>query len=134
MRAYRQGFAGGGPLSRPHAILALSVFCADTEAQASRMASSMLLAFVQLRRGRPGRLPSPEVAAAHDFSHDDQTLVEFYRRLQIVGTPEQCRERIDEMVDRTNADEVMIVTHCFDPAARMHSYELLAEVFAPGPG
>ena len=130
MRAYRQGFAGGGPLAKPHAILALSVFCAETEEAATRMASAMLLSFVQLRSGRPGRLPSPAEALAHSFSREEQSVVEFYRRLQIVGTPEQCRARIEEQVTRTNADEVMVVTHAFDPAERIRSYELLAQAFA----
>ena len=132
MRAYREGFAGGGPLDAPHALLALSVFCADTEEAATRMASSMLLSFVQLRSGRPGRMPSPEDALAHEFTRDELAIVEFYKRLQIVGTPEQCRARIEEIATRTKADEVMIATHAFDPAARIRSYELLAEAFAIG--
>ena len=59
MRAYRTEFSVNGVLDKPHAILALSVFCADTEAAAQRMASSAVLSFVQLRMGRPGRMPSP---------------------------------------------------------------------------
>jgi luciferase family oxidoreductase group 1 len=130
MRAYRQGFASGGPLHQPHAILALSVFCAPTEQEATRMASSMLLSFVQLRTGRPGRLPSPDEALAHSFTREEQTVVEFYRRLVIAGTPEQCRAKIEERVERTNADEVMVVTHAYDPAERIRSYELLANAFS----
>jgi luciferase family oxidoreductase group 1 len=132
MRAYRQGFTRGGPLERPHAILALSVFCAETEEAATRMASSMLLSFVQLRTGRPGPLPSPDEVLAYAFSREEHSVVEFYRRLQIVGTPAQCRARIEELVARTNADEVMIVTHAFDTSLRLRSYELLAEAFALG--
>ncbi len=129
MRAYREAFVEGGPLAAPHAILALSVFCADTEEAAARMASSMLLSFVQLRSGRPGRMPSPEEAMAHPFTRDELAIVEFYKGLQIVGTPEQCRARINEIAIRTKADEVMIATHAFDPAARIRSYELLAQAF-----
>ena len=129
MRAYREGFAEGGPLAAPHAILALSVFCADTEEAAKRMASSMLLSFVQLRTGRPGRMPSPDDALAHEYTRDELATVEFYKRLVIVGTPSQCRARIEEVAVRTKADEVMIATHAFDPAARMRSYELLGQAF-----
>src|SRR5450432_4116147 len=83
MRAYRDGFATNGALEKPHAILALSVYCAETEAAARRMASSMLLSFSQLRTGKPGRMPSPEQAAAHVFTPDEQAVVEAYRSLQI---------------------------------------------------
>jgi luciferase family oxidoreductase group 1 len=132
MRVYRELFTSGGSLEKPYAILALSVFCADTEEAARRMASSMLLSFVQLRRGRPERLPSPDEAVAYVFAHDEQSIVDFYKRLQIVGTPEQCRARIEEIVTRTNADEVMVATHAFDPGARARSYELLADAFGLG--
>jgi luciferase family oxidoreductase group 1 len=129
MSAYRENFIDGGPLDTPHAILALSVFCADTEAAARRMASSMLLSFVQLRTGRPGRLPSPDEALAYEFSAEEQAIAELYRRLQIVGTPEQVWARIEAIAARTQADEVMVATHAYDPAARIRSYELVAQAF-----
>jgi alkanesulfonate monooxygenase SsuD/methylene tetrahydromethanopterin reductase-like flavin-dependent oxidoreductase (luciferase family) len=96
------------------------------------MASSMLLSFVQLRTGRPGRMPSPDVALAHEYTRDELATVEFYKRLVIVGTPEQCRARIEAVATRTKADEVMVATHAFDPAARIRSYELLGEAFGLG--
>ena len=130
LRAYRDAFSRKGVLERPHAILALSVFCADTEEAARRMASSMLLSFVQLRTGRPARMPSPEEATAHVFSPEEQAIVDAYKRLQIVGTPEQVRARIEDVAARTGADEVMLATHAYDVAARIRSYELVAEAFA----
>jgi len=127
MRAYRTEFSTRGVLAKPHAILALSVYCADTVAAAERMASSALLSFVQLRTGRPGRMPSPEEAMSHVFTPEEQVLVASYKKLQIVGTPEQVRARIEQLAARTQADEVMIATHAWDHAARVRSYELVAE-------
>jgi luciferase family oxidoreductase group 1 len=132
MRSYRAAFTPNAGRAEPHAILALSVFCADTDQAAQRMASSMRLSFVQLRAGRPGRLPSPEVAMAHVFSPEERAIVDFYKDLQIVGTPEHVRARIEEAADRTEADEIMIVTHAFEPAARLRSYELVAQAFGLG--
>ena len=129
MLSYRAAFTPRGPRAEPHAILALSVFCADSDEAAQRMASSMRLSFVQLRSGRPGRLPSPEAAMAHAFSPEEQAVVDFYRTLQIVGTPARVRARIEDAAARTQADEIMIVTHAFDPEARVRSYELVAQAF-----
>jgi luciferase family oxidoreductase group 1 len=135
MHAYRRGFEAGGALAEPQAILALSVFCADTEDEARRMASSMLLSFVRLRTGRPTRMPSPEEAMAHVFSPDERAIASFFEKLVIVGAPEQVRAKIEAAVERTEADEVMIATHAFDAKARVRSYELVAEAFAwPPPG
>jgi luciferase family oxidoreductase group 1 len=128
MRLYREGFTRGA-LERPHAIIALSVFCADTTEAAQRMASSMRLSFAQLRTGRPGRLPSPEQALAHVFSPDEQSVSELYAHLMIVGTPAEVRARIEAVVAETAADEVMVVTHAYEIAARVRSYELVAQAF-----
>jgi luciferase family oxidoreductase group 1 len=129
MRAYRTGFFPNGMLDKPYAILALSVFCADTEAEAQRMASSMLLSFALLRTGHPGRLPSPEEAMSHVFTPEEEKIVAFFKKLRIVGTPEQVRARIQDIATRSEADEVMIATHAYDPAARIRSYQLVAQAF-----
>jgi luciferase family oxidoreductase group 1 len=129
LRDYRARFSPAAGLERPHAILALSVFCAETEEAARRMASSMMLSFVQLRTGRPRRMPSPDEAMAHVFTAEEQAILSFYENLVIVGTPAQVRARIEALVGRTGADEVMVVTHAHDVAARVRSYELVAHAF-----
>lgn len=129
MRGYRDLFRPG-PLARPHAILALSVFCADTDAAAARMASSMLVSIAELRAGRPGRLRSPDEALAHPFAPVEQQTIASYRRLQIVGTPDTVRERIRRAAEDTGADEVMVATHAYEIGARLRSYELVAGAFA----
>src|ERR1700722_2461226 len=129
MNVYRSGFYPSGPLEKPYAILALSVFCADTEEAAERMASSMLLSFARLRTGHPGRLPSPEEAMTHVYSPEEEKIVAFFKKIRIVGTPKKVRARIQEIARRSAADEVMIATHAFDPVARMRSYELVAQAF-----
>ncbi|HEY5377138.1 MAG TPA: LLM class flavin-dependent oxidoreductase [Polyangiaceae bacterium] len=129
MRLYRERFQPGA-LAKPHAILALSVFCAETEGEAERMASSVLLSFAQLRAGQPGRMPSPEQALAHVYTPEEQATVAQFRRLQILGTPERVRAAIERVVESTAADEVMLATHAFDSAARVRSYELVAGAFA----
>ena len=131
MRLYRERFRPGA-LDAPHSILALSVFCADEEAVAQRMASSVLLAFAQLRSGRAGRMPSPEEALAHRYSAEEEAGIAQFRRLQITGTPEAVRLGIERMAALTLADEVMIATHAHDPQARVRSYELIARAFEMG--
>jgi luciferase family oxidoreductase group 1 len=126
LRDYRARFSPTGTLERPHAILALSVFCAETEEAARRMASSMMLSFVLLRTGRPRRMPSPDEAMAHVFTAEEQAILSFYENLVIIGTPAQVRARIDALVERTGADEIMIVTHAYDVGGRVRSYELIA--------
>jgi luciferase family oxidoreductase group 1 len=131
MLAYRRRFEAGA-LARPCSILTVSVICAETGAEAERLATSMQLAWARMRTGRMGKLPSPEEAAAHAYSPIERELVATQRRLQIVGDPAAVKARIESMVKETEADEVMVMTTTHSHAARLRSYELLAAAFAPG--
>jgi luciferase family oxidoreductase group 1 len=130
MLAYRRQFQPSEHLEAPHAILTLSVICAETMAEAERLASSMQLSWVRLRSGRPSKIPSPETALSYPYTEQEAAVVRAYRDLQIIGTPSSVRERIETLARRTRADEVMITTVTHDPAARLRSYQLLAAAFA----
>ena len=126
LQAYRDAFHPSDAFPRPHAIVAASVVCAETDEEAERLATSMQLAWVRLQRGQFGPLPSPEEAAAYPYTPQDLAVVAGYRRLQVVGTPARVREQLDALVAETRADELMIITAVHSHAARLRSYELLA--------
>jgi luciferase family oxidoreductase group 1 len=129
MRAYRESFEASEHFERPSAILAVSVICAETDEQAEELASSMQLAWVRLRSGYPGPLPSPKEAMDHSYSPPERRLADVYRSMQVIGDPLTVRARLEELAEHTAADEVMVTTNVYDHAERLRSYELLAEVF-----
>ena len=130
MLAYRSEFRPSEYLDSPHAILAVSVICAETTAEAERLASSMQLGWVRLRAGRPSKIPSPEEALSYPYNEAELAAARGYRQMQIVGTQAQVRERIEALAQRTRADEVMVTTVTHSHEARLRSYQLLAEAFA----
>jgi luciferase family oxidoreductase group 1 len=129
MLAYRREFTPGGHLARPHAILTLSVIAAPTDAEAERLASSLVVAFTRLRTGQPSILLPPDEALAYEFSPVEQSVADSLRDRHIVGAPETVVPRIRELAARTEADEVMVTTFTYGHAERVRSYELLAEAF-----
>jgi luciferase family oxidoreductase group 1 len=129
MRAYRESFEPSEDFKGPSAILAVAVICGDTEEQARKLASSMELAWVRMRSGKPAPLPSPEEAMGYPYTSAERRLADAYRSMQVVGDPRTVRSRIEELSDGTLADEIMITTNVFDHAERLRSYERLAEVF-----
>jgi len=129
MRAYRQSFEPSQTFERPSAVLAVAVVCAETDEQAQRIASSMELAWVRLRSGKPGPLPSPEEALAYPYTPAERLVADTYSSMQIVGDPSSVRARIEEVAQHTAADEIMVTTNVHDHAERLGSYERLAEVF-----
>jgi len=129
MRAYRESFEPSEDFERPSAILAVAVICGETDEHAERLGSSMELAWVRMRSGNPGPLPSPEEAMAYPFTPAERQLADAYRSMQVAGDPRTVQARIEELAERTAADEVMVTTNVYDHAERLRSYERLAEVF-----
>jgi luciferase family oxidoreductase group 1 len=129
MRAYRENFEPSKDFVRPSAILAVAVICGETEEHAQRLASSMELAWVRMRSGKPGPLPSPEEAMAHPYTPAERRLADAYRTMQVIGDPSTVRTRIEELAECTMADEVMVTTNVYDHAERLGSYERLAAAF-----
>lgn len=129
MRAYHESFEPSKDFEEPSAILAVSVICAETNEHAEELASSMQLAWVRMRSGNPGPLPSPEEAMDYSYSPAERRLADTYRSMQVIGDPQAVRGRIAELAQHTAADEVMVTTNVYDHDERLSSYERLAEVF-----
>lgn len=133
MRFYREQFRPSEQFQQPHAILAASVICADTDEAAEDLALSVVYAFYSLQRGRAhGAMLSPaevkaqlnDPAVAQDFG-----LMRSIRDRHIVGSPSAVKAQLDALISRTQADELMILSMIHDHQARVHSYDLLADVF-----
>lgn len=126
MAAYRDGFRPSAERPRPYAILAVSAVCADDGERARELAMSLALGVVRMRSGRPGPLPSPEEALAHDYSPHEQEQVRRYMRAQVLGGPAEVAEQFRALAAATGADEVMVMTSVHDHGARLASYERIA--------
>jgi luciferase family oxidoreductase group 1 len=128
-RAYVREFKPSALLAAPMASAAVFVVCAETEAEAERLASSRDLFIARLYTGRGGRYPTAAEALAHPYTAWEQQIVEHARRRRVAGTPAQCRERLEALAQEYGVDEIVVVTITETAASRLRSYELLAEVF-----
>jgi luciferase family oxidoreductase group 1 len=129
MTTYRAQFKPSASLKKPLAILAVHVVCADSDAEAERLATSVDLNFAHRRQGRYGPIPSPEEAAVHSYSPTDRALIAQNRARLVVGGKAKVMAHVEPLIEATQADELMVTTMIYDHAARKHSYELMAEAF-----
>ncbi len=124
---YRSRFEPSEHLAKPYLMLGLNVFAADTDAEAKLMFSSLQQAFVNLRSGRPGKLPPPVEGYAEALDPMARSMLAQALSCAIVGTPETVRKDLDAFIRRTGADELMVTAQAFDHTARKRSFEILAE-------
>jgi luciferase family oxidoreductase group 1 len=127
VRLYQREFAEGLRLPDPHTAVAVWAVCADTDAEAQRLAASSRMTFTLLRQGRLIPVPPPDVAERFLASQGDGLG---QRRRTIVGAPETVKAGIEAAVAEYGADEAIVVTITYDHAARRRSYELIAEAFS----
>lgn len=133
---YRDSFRPGA-LDEPYSMIGVSVTAADTDERARELAAPQALAFLRLRQGRPGPLPTPEETAAHPYTPLERQMIDARLADQVMGSPSTVRKQLDALIGRTAVDEVMVVTQVFDHADRLKSYDILAGLYedglAPGP-
>jgi len=124
---YRERFTPSKELTAPRLSIAVSTICADSDAEAERLAASSRMAIVQLRRGRPGAVPSVETALEF-LSAVVPSEVSGARRF-VVGSPERVRAGLEQVAAEYGAEEVAVVTITYDHQSRRRSYELIASAF-----
>jgi luciferase family oxidoreductase group 1 len=129
MLGYREQFKPSPARAEPVAILALHVVCADSDAEAERLATSVDLNFARRRQGHFGPIPSPEEAAAHQYTSSDRAWIAQNRARLVVGDKYKVMAHLAPLIEATKADEVMITSMIYDHEARKHCYELMAEAF-----
>jgi len=131
-RAYARAFHPSPELAAPRASVAAFAVCAETEAEARRLALSRELFLLRLYTGRPGPYPSVEEAERYAYTTRERMIAEAIQRRTIAGAPEQVREQLLALAADYGVDEVVVVTITHDPKARLRSYELLADAFPLG--
>lgn len=128
LQVYRTTFRPSAQLDRPYVMLGFNVFAADTDAEAQYLATSWQQSFVNLRSGRPTRLPPPVPGYLDSLGPQAQDLLHHVLSCSAIGAPDTVARQLKDFVAKTGADELMITSNMFDHAARLRSYEITAQV------
>jgi len=131
---YRARLEAAGHAEQERIILAMGVVCAETDEEARRLFATTRLFRRRIRRGDKQPLSSPEVALA-ELAHDHGDPFSAIGGLwpgYAVGSPATVKAQLDAITGALGVDEVMALTVVYDPAARLRSYELLAQAYRLG--
>jgi luciferase family oxidoreductase group 1 len=125
---YRERFQPSEALARPYVMLGVNVFAADTDAEAARLFTSLQQQFVNLQRGTPGPLEPPVDSMDGRWTELERGRMEHMLACSFIGSPASVRRGLERFLQRTGADELMVAAQIHDHAARLRSFELVAEV------
>jgi luciferase family oxidoreductase group 1 len=126
---YRKNFKPSGALEKPQAMLALNVVAAETDREAEFLATSQHQSFLNLVRGKPGKLQPPAENMDMIWNAQEKALVESRTGGSVVGGRGTIKAGLERILQTTEADELMINAMIYDRAARLRSYEIVAEIW-----
>jgi luciferase family oxidoreductase group 1 len=127
-RIYRERFQPSAQLARPYVMLGVNVFAADTDEEARRLMTSLQQQFVALRRGTPGQLNPPVDSMDGLWSPQERLGVEHALACSVVGSRATVRQGLKDFIAQTGADELMVTAQIYDHAARVTSFEIVADI------
>jgi luciferase family oxidoreductase group 1 len=127
---YRRLFRPSAKLARPYVMLGVNIIAADTDEEAKVLASSLYQVFIQLRRGRPGKLPPPDADFEQSLGPEERAMLDAVLSCAFIGSERTVQSGVEAFLARTHADELMVTAHVYDHAARLRSFELAARALA----
>jgi len=128
LRLYRNLFKPSAQLEKPYAMVGVNVIAAETDAEARRQFSSLQQSFTLLRRGAPGKVPPPIEDIDSFWSPMEKAMANDILLFSVVGSAETVERGLREIIEMTQADELILAAHLHEHKARLRSFEIAAQV------
>jgi luciferase family oxidoreductase group 1 len=128
LQIYRAHFKPSQQLDKPYSMAGINVLIADTDAEAKRLFTSVQQAFANLLRNTRAQLPPPIDDIETYWTPGEKIQAGRMLTYAMAGSADTVRAQLKDFIARTQVDELMVVTSVYDHAARLRSYERLAEI------
>ncbi|HXS00219.1 MAG TPA: LLM class flavin-dependent oxidoreductase [Pyrinomonadaceae bacterium] len=128
LEIYRRKFKPSKQLDQPYAMVGVNAVAAETDDEARYLFTTIQQSFTNLVRGAGGKLQAPIDNIDNYWTAVEKQHASHMLKYSIIGSAETVRKELEEFVGLTKADELMIVTTIYNHAARVRSYEIVADV------
>lgn len=128
LRTYHRLFKPSTQLARPHAMIGVNIVAADTDEQARHLFTTQQQHFTRMRRNTRGQLPPPIDNMDTFWSLQEKAAVTDQLSCSVVGSPETLERGLRQLIEKTGASEFMMTGQIFEHQARLHSFEIAAQV------
>lgn len=124
---YRAEFQPSRALAQPRVMVGVPVVAAESDLEAERLATSMYLRTLGIVRGQRAGLQPPVETMDGLWTRGEELAIAERMALMVVGGRERVAEGLQQVIDATQADELILVSETWDRAARLRSYAIIAE-------
>ncbi|HVI21712.1 MAG TPA: LLM class flavin-dependent oxidoreductase [Bacillus sp. (in: firmicutes)] len=126
---YRNSFQPSDLLDKPYAIVCVNVIAADDDHEAEKLSTSLQQHHLGIIRNQRGHLQPPVENIDEICSDYEKAILAQRLSTSIIGSPETVKAKLEKFANQTNADEIMVNGQIFDHEARLHSFEIVANLF-----
>jgi luciferase family oxidoreductase group 1 len=127
LKVYRERYQPSVVHPEPYVGAAVNVFAADTDEEGRLLMTSMQQQFIALRRGEPGPLKPPTSDEAAMGNVAELAQANHALRESAVGSPASVAAWLDQFLEKTQVDELILTSHVYDHAARIKSFGIAAQ-------
>jgi luciferase family oxidoreductase group 1 len=124
---YRREFKPSPTLAEPYVMVGVPAMAAESDERAEFLATSMYRRSLGIVRGQRAALLPPVESMDGMWSAGEQMAMAERMALMVVGGPGRVREGLQQIIDGTQADELIIVSDAYRPEDRCRSFDLIAE-------
>ncbi|MVP00588.1 LLM class flavin-dependent oxidoreductase [Paenibacillus lutrae] len=127
LELYRSSFRPSEALQEPYAMVGMNVIAADTDEEAQQLATSMEQQFLNLIRGRTGKLNPPVADMDELWTSQEKAIVRDKLGFAAIGSKATVLDKLSFYLEKTQADEFIVTSQIYNHHARLRSYEILSE-------
>ncbi|WP_413582567.1 LLM class flavin-dependent oxidoreductase [Bdellovibrio sp. HCB288] len=128
IKIYRAGFQASEHLKKPYVMLGIQIVAADTDQEAQRLSTTMMRRFLGIIRNQRVNMEPPVDSMAAYWTVAEEQLVKSRLATSIIGGPETVTRKLQEFINATQADELMIVSDQYNHSDRLRSFELISQL------
>ena len=128
LQEYRNRFKPSKQLGQSYAAAGVNVFAAETDAEACRLFTSAQQQFTRMVRGTRGKLPPPIDDIETYWTPAEKEQASAMLKYSFVGSLDTVRSGLQQFVDETGVEELIVASAIYDHPARLRSYEILAQL------
>ena len=125
---YRRHFKPSPTLAKPYVMIGVPLIAAPTDDEAQYLASSIFQRVLGILRGTRGLLMPPQHDFLQQLNAQEKAAIADFLACAVIGSPATVRQRLQALADQTGCDEMMFTCDVYDPALRLRSLDIAAQV------
>lgn len=134
LQLYRENFQPSDKLKEPYALACINVVVADTDKEADYIATSFYQLAMGIIHGSTKPLQPPVENMDAIWSEHEKAAILQMMKYTFIGSAATIKEKLQRFLNETKVNEIMVTSHIYDHSARLHSYEILAEIWGQQKG